>query len=36
MARSVKKALAEGPEFNVTVHFMDDGSVRFTRRTVPG
>ncbi len=30
MARSIHKVVAEGPEFNVTVHFMDDGGVRIT------
>jgi hypothetical protein len=28
MAKSIHKVVAEGPEFNVTVNFMDDGGVR--------
>lgn len=28
MSKSIHKVVAEGPEFNVTVHFMDDGGVR--------
>jgi hypothetical protein len=30
MASSIKKAVAEGPDFNVTVNFMDNGGVRVT------
>jgi hypothetical protein len=30
MASSIKKVVAEGPEFDVTVHFMDNGGVRVT------
>jgi hypothetical protein len=28
MARSIHKVVAEGPVFNVTIHFMDNGGVR--------
>jgi hypothetical protein len=30
MASSIKKVVAEGPSFDVTVHFMDNGGVRVT------
>ena len=30
MATSIHKAVAEGPNFNVTVNFMDNGGVRVT------
>jgi len=28
VARSIHKVVAEGPDFNVTVNFMDNGGVR--------
>jgi hypothetical protein len=28
--KSIHKVVAEGPEFDVTVHFMDNGGVRIT------
>jgi hypothetical protein len=30
MASSIKKVVAEGPEFSVSVNFMDNGSVRIS------
>jgi hypothetical protein len=30
MASSIKKVVAEGPNFDVTVNFMDNGGVRVT------
>ena len=30
MASSIKKDVAEGPNFDVTVNFMDNGGVRIT------
>jgi hypothetical protein len=30
MASSIKKVVAEGPNFDVTVNFMDNGGVRIT------
>jgi hypothetical protein len=36
MASSIKKVVAEGPEFDVTVHFMDNGGVRVTLPMVRG
>jgi hypothetical protein len=30
MAKSIHKVIAEGPEFDVTVNFMDSGGVRIT------
>jgi hypothetical protein len=30
MASSIKKVVAEGPDFDVTVHFMDNGGARIT------
>lgn len=30
MATSIKKVVAEGPNFDVTVNFMDNGGVRVT------
>ncbi|HTE70746.1 MAG TPA: hypothetical protein VK942_18640 [Actinomycetes bacterium] len=30
MAKSIHKVVAKGPEFDVTVHWMDNGGVRIT------
>jgi len=30
MATSIHKGMVEGPNFNVSVHFMDNGGVRVT------